>query len=202
MDDYSMFTQARFAQAAYQTNRPKTLFGYTYVPGESDDRSAIYTKDGFVEVAYRGSVDGKDWLKSDTAIAFGNQRDDSTFIHDREQLAHLKDLYSGDKFYFTGHSLGGARAYASARTSKDRAATFNAAIGVTKQNASDAFRTLLGDKNLTGITNYRTEGDLVSMNPVVGGRSVVIKKGANSELTAASKVAAHDLDNFLPKSSQ
>ena len=101
--------------------------------GRSDFRARVYVgEDGRTVVAYRGSLSKEDW-KNDVQQGAGFHSD----YYDRAIDIGQRIARSGQDVTFTGHSLGGGLASASAVASGRQADTFNAA-GITSGTIAQA----------------------------------------------------------------
>ena len=195
--------QADFATIAYNpaSDRPACMHGHSYQQNLSDDRVAVYRdeKNQRTQIAYRGSVDAKDWLRSDAALAVGMPGVDSTFRRDTRQFGQLREAFKGDKFSVTGHSLGGSRAYEIARRSADvTGTTFNMGGALPGQNKShlvDRVRCMFGNCR-ENIQQHHTTGDVVSLsNVATGGRRH--NYSLRNEGESYDPVRAHGMDPYI-----
>jgi len=160
---------AEFAQIAYAPPhaRPANMNGYKYVKEMSDDRTALYVNDATkqVEMSFRGSVDERDWLISDMAIAMDIKGFDRTFRGDERLYQQVTKQYEGYGVQTTGHSLGGARSDYLARKHNLQGHTYNLGARPTMTGVVDKMR-CLNPFNKPGfcdnITHHHNFGDPIS----------------------------------------
>ncbi len=128
--------------------------------GRSDFKARVYVgDDGRTVVAYRGSQSREDW-RNDLQQGSGAHSD----YYDRAIDIGQRVARSGEAVTFTGHSLGGGLASASAVASGREADTFNAAglTGATLSQARAADRAAGGRGAGAHVDAYYDGGDPLS----------------------------------------
>ncbi len=165
-----------------------------YLKDYSDKNTAVYLdeKDKEIKIGMRGSKTSMDWLNN-LNILKGSYYFDSDFRKDARLVKQLKKDYSGYEISTTGHSRGGARAREiSYRNKNIKATTFNAATGAGITDNLINARCALGSTSslCKNVTNYRTEGDIVSASNKMNSKTIKPKLGTDMR-------SAHRMDNFL-----
>jgi len=165
-----------------------------YLKNYSDNNTAVYLdkKDKEIKIGMRGSTTKLDWLQN-LNILRGSYYMDSDFRKDNRLVNQLKKDYEGYSISTTGHSRGGSRARQVAyRNDNIKATTFNAGAGAGITDNLINARCALGStsKNCKNITNYRTEGDVVSAGSKINSITIKPKVGKDAR-------SAHKIDNFL-----
>jgi hypothetical protein len=165
-----------------------------YLKDYSDNNTAVYLdeKDKEIKVGMRGSTTKLDWLQN-LNILRGSYYMDSDFRKDARLVKQIRKDFSGYSISATGHSRSGSRARQLAYTNDDiKATTFNAGAGLGITDNLINARCALGStsKNCRNVTNYRTEGDVVSAAAKMNSITIKPKVGKDAR-------SAHKIDNFL-----
>lgn len=140
--------------ASYQNQKEaaKTLAkqGYTYDKQLSTNESKVFVdKKGNPNIAFRGSKTVKDFLLTDTALAFGAEKLTPRFKEAKRLTSLVEQKYGRSADVF-GHSLGGSLAEKSGATGK--ITTFNKGAGIGD----------IGKKVQSNQLDIRTSTDPVS----------------------------------------
>lgn len=143
---------------AYMRNQPKKQakllkkFGYILDKDLSDPRETMVAYNPFNKkvlfVSNGTDMKSEKDLLTDLGLSIGGLKQSARYQDTKSILTKAQEKYKGSKFVLAGTSLGGALVEAAA-TPQDKVVTYNAAY-------------LPFSKAKENVTNYRTQGDIIS----------------------------------------
>lgn len=187
---------AKLSQAAYgkKGERDAEVAGWTIDRDLSGDNAAVYTRDGTVSIAYRGTdpTNTSD-LKADAYILTGKQKDSKRFREAEDLYKRARAKYGNSTFKLTGHSLGGSQASHVARKYADdgtTASVFNPGRGIDFSHMKNRALCAIGMGNKRKCKAVRTHA--------IRGDPISMLDQSNRTEYATSNINSHGLENFLP----
>ena len=187
---------AKLSKAAYgkKGERDAEVAGWTIDRDLSGDNAAVYTRDGAVSIAYRGTdpTNTSD-LKADAHILTGKQKDSKRFREAEDLYKRARAKYGKSTFKLTGHSLGGSQAAHVARKYADdgtTASVFNPGRGIDASHMKNRALCAIGlgnKRRCKAVTTHAIRGDPISM-----------LDRSNRREYRTSNINSHGIENFLP----
>lgn len=166
---------AKLANIAYDEpdKRSSNVDGWTYDRSVSNTENAVYTKDGKVIHASRGTAALKD-LKTDAFIVGGAFHKSARAKRSLKNATAVADKYGKENMQYVGHSMGSNASTYLARKLGGKATTYNSGAGLFKSKTAKSCKKN-PNQPVCSSTHYRTGADAVSFMGQGFGKEKTVK---------------------------